>query len=349
METNYAVLFVDDEPNILNSLKRGLMYEKYTCHFASSGKEALEVMSKETIHVIVSDMRMPEMTGLQLLKEVSNLYPKTVRIILSGYTQLPQILATINQVSIFKFITKPWNLEDEFQVVIRQALDYYKLVEENEENKKALQTQNQAYQNILKGMDDKIHSAKRNSEILGICGKQILLFNRTLSFGLQQENLKMLQHYEETTYELFTKAVQIEEKDIKNKALIDNLFKIINNEIKITNFEDKLITMQTLKIRVRIAEAILLSTILVFREEFTTYGLYMQASENTKGQLILSLVAPNVYSAPSLTLDEKLHFSALKMDFLNTLNEKIAAAAQMSYTVSKSNQNLLAVLAFEKN
>ena len=347
METNYSVLFVDDEPNILNSLKRGLMYENYTCRFATSGKEALEIMSKETIHVIVSDMRMPVMTGLELLKQVSQLYPNTVRIILSGYTQLPQILATINQVSIFKFITKPWNLEDEFKIVIEQALDYYKLIEENEENKKALQTQNLAFQNIFKGMDDKLLTSKRNSEILGICGKQILLFNRSLTLNPMQENFKRFQGYEEKIYELFTKAVQAEEKDIKSNTLIDNLIKIIKKEIEITNFEDKSSTVNIFKIPLRISEAILLSTLLVFKEEFTNYGLYIQARENAKGQLMLSLISPNIFSANSLTTNEKMLFLDLKIDFLDTLNKKIAPLIQMNYTIAKSSQNLLVTLIFE--
>ncbi|MDA3845774.1 MAG: response regulator [Vallitaleaceae bacterium] len=129
MEKTYSVLFVDDEINVLNSLKRGLFDETYNCIFASSGKEALLLLEKQEIAVIVSDMRMPEMNGLQLLKTVKEKYPDIVCIVLSGYTQLQQILATINQVDIFKFITKPWKLEDEFKVIINQAVAYYQMAE----------------------------------------------------------------------------------------------------------------------------------------------------------------------------------------------------------------------------
>jgi DNA-binding NtrC family response regulator len=73
-----AVLFVDDEVNILNSLRRGLIDVDYKCFFASSGKEALEIMKENLISVIVTDMRMPEMDGLTLLKEVKEKYPMTV-------------------------------------------------------------------------------------------------------------------------------------------------------------------------------------------------------------------------------------------------------------------------------
>jgi two-component system, NtrC family, response regulator HupR/HoxA len=70
LNRNYSVLFVDDEINILNSLDRGLMDEDYKCYFALNGKKALEILEKEQICVIVSDMRMPEMDGLTLLKLV---------------------------------------------------------------------------------------------------------------------------------------------------------------------------------------------------------------------------------------------------------------------------------------
>ena len=67
MYENYRVLFVDDEQNILNSLRRGLADEEFYCHFATSGNQALEIMKQYNIAVIVTDMRMPEMTGLELL------------------------------------------------------------------------------------------------------------------------------------------------------------------------------------------------------------------------------------------------------------------------------------------
>ena len=112
MYRGYSVLFVDDEVNILNALRRGLIDEEYTCYFAISGQQALRIMEAEKIAVIVTDMRMPGMDGLALLKEVAAKWPLTVKIVLSGFTQLQQILATINQVDIFKFITKPWKLEE---------------------------------------------------------------------------------------------------------------------------------------------------------------------------------------------------------------------------------------------
>jgi len=122
---NRTVLFVDDEEPILRSLKRGLMDEPYSCLFASSGKEALKVIEQNEVHVLVTDMRMPEMGGLELLKIVKEKHPQIVRVVLSGYTQIGTLLTAINQGEIFKYITKPWKLEDEFKPSIVAAIEFY--------------------------------------------------------------------------------------------------------------------------------------------------------------------------------------------------------------------------------
>ena len=122
---NRTVLFVDDEEKILTSLKRALMDEPYKSLFANSGQEALEMLQKNEVHVLVTDMRMPEMSGLDLLKIVKKEYPHIIRMVLSGYTQVTTLLTAINQGEIFKFITKPWQLEEEFKPAVREAVEYY--------------------------------------------------------------------------------------------------------------------------------------------------------------------------------------------------------------------------------
>jgi two-component system, NtrC family, response regulator HupR/HoxA len=122
-----TILIVDDEERILNSLRRGLIDEPHNLLFADSGKKALEILEQNEVHVIITDMRMPEMSGLQLLKIVKEKYPNIVRLVLSGYTQVGTLLTAINQGDIFKFITKPWKLEEEFKEVIAQAIEYYNL------------------------------------------------------------------------------------------------------------------------------------------------------------------------------------------------------------------------------
>ncbi len=127
-----TVLFVDDEQKILDSLHRGLIDEPYRILFANSGKEALEILQKSEVHVIVADVRMPGMTGLKLLKTVKQKYPRAIRMVLSQYADTDTLLAGINQGEIFRFITKPWKLAEEFKPAIRQAIDYYNLQDERD-------------------------------------------------------------------------------------------------------------------------------------------------------------------------------------------------------------------------
>ena len=127
-----TVLFVDDEKKILKSLKRGLMDEPYESLLASSGKEALEILQQNDVHVLVTDMRMPEMSGLELLRIVKKEYPHIVRMVLSGYTQVTTLLTAINEGEIFKFITKPWQLEKEFKPAIREAVEYYNFLSQRQ-------------------------------------------------------------------------------------------------------------------------------------------------------------------------------------------------------------------------
>ncbi len=154
-----SVLFVDDEIQILNSLKRGLMEEPYTRYFATSGKDALVMLEEHDISVLVTDMRMPGMTGLDLLKAAKDKYPEMVKLVLSGYTQLPQVLVTVNQGDIFKFITKPWEL-DEFKVIIQEAVDFYNYRAEMTKARSTLEKKNITFQNILKTYDDKVLSMR---------------------------------------------------------------------------------------------------------------------------------------------------------------------------------------------
>lgn len=138
---NRTILFVDDEEKVLKSLQRGLMDEPYELLFADSGPKALEILEKNEVHVIVTDMRMPEMSGLDLLRIVKEKYPKIVRLVLSGYTQVTTLLTAINQGEIFKFITKPWKLEEEFKSVLKQAVEYYDLRDERDRLLQQVQNQ----------------------------------------------------------------------------------------------------------------------------------------------------------------------------------------------------------------
>jgi DNA-binding NtrC family response regulator len=121
------VLYVDDEPNNLKALKRLFHGESFQLIVSSSPKAALAKINEIKPAVVISDYRMPEMPGTIFLKEVKEMQPDSVRIILSGYADLEMAISAINQGNVFRFIEKPWDDEDlKFQ--IRAALDYHAVI-----------------------------------------------------------------------------------------------------------------------------------------------------------------------------------------------------------------------------
>jgi response regulator RpfG family c-di-GMP phosphodiesterase len=124
--SDIVVLFVDDESDVLSSLRRFLRKEPFSIIFAESGDKALEMMASQPVAIIVSDLRMPEMDGLTLLNVVKVRYPDTKRLILSATTDREEIVDAIDSGDVFRFIQKPLEPEP-FKQAIRDAVDFYLL------------------------------------------------------------------------------------------------------------------------------------------------------------------------------------------------------------------------------
>lgn len=156
------VLFVDDEVEILSSIRRAASDENFTALFAKSADEALSVLSKNQVCVLVTDMRMPGKDGLSLLQAAKALYPDTMRIVLSGYAQLDfeQVLSAINHGDIFRYITKPWKMKEDLFAVIWQAIDYYNLRRDKLLLEESCAQKNAAYKNMLHRLEEKISEKK---------------------------------------------------------------------------------------------------------------------------------------------------------------------------------------------
>lgn len=119
----YKILIVDDEPANLRMLDR-LFRENYDVVTAESGPDALEALAQHDAAVIISDQRMPQMTGIEFLQRAAEMRPQTVRIVLTGYTDVNDLVTAINSGVIYKYITKPWVNADLMQTVSR-AVEHY--------------------------------------------------------------------------------------------------------------------------------------------------------------------------------------------------------------------------------
>lgn len=118
MNAKARVLFVDDEPRILNTM-RMLFRGQYEVLVAESGALALELLKTRPVDVVVSDQRMPGMTGIEMLRQARELHPSAMRILLTGYSDLNAIIGSINEGEIFRFVNKPWFDEDLTATVAR--------------------------------------------------------------------------------------------------------------------------------------------------------------------------------------------------------------------------------------
>lgn len=125
-----TLLLVDDEPNIVSSLKRLFRKEGYRVVTASGGAEGLQRMAEYAVDVVISDQRMPGMTGVEFLRRAKELYPDTVRLVLSGYTELQSITDAINEGAIYRFLTKPWD-DTRLLVHVQEAFRHKGMADEN--------------------------------------------------------------------------------------------------------------------------------------------------------------------------------------------------------------------------
>jgi len=125
-----TILIVDDEESILSSLTRLFRRDGYRILTASGGQPGLAILAENVVDVVISDQRMPNMTGVEFLRQVKLLYPETVRIVLSGYTELSSITDAINEGAIYKFLTKPWD-DDLLRTDVQEAFKFKELADEN--------------------------------------------------------------------------------------------------------------------------------------------------------------------------------------------------------------------------
>ncbi|HUM48070.1 MAG TPA: response regulator, partial [Chitinophagales bacterium] len=122
-EEKFNVLYVDDEENNLISF-RAAFRRNYNIFTATSAAEGIRLLHQHTIPIIITDQRMPQMTGVQFLEKIIPEYPDTIRMILTGFSDIEAIIQAINTGRVFRYITKPWD-ENELKMTIDNAISLY--------------------------------------------------------------------------------------------------------------------------------------------------------------------------------------------------------------------------------
>ncbi|MBI2803939.1 MAG: hybrid sensor histidine kinase/response regulator [Planctomycetes bacterium] len=140
MTAKPCLLVVDDEPDLVDSVRDLLRFD-YRVLGATRASEGLALVEKEDVQIIMSDQRMPEMTGVELLQRVRQSHPDTIRLLFTAYADLGAVIDAINQGNVYRYISKPWETE-ELKAILRQACEYYELQEERRKLLKEVQAKN---------------------------------------------------------------------------------------------------------------------------------------------------------------------------------------------------------------
>ncbi|HVV53803.1 MAG TPA: response regulator [Mucilaginibacter sp.] len=128
---SFGVLYVDDEINNLNSFKAAFRRD-FDIHVAQSAREGRRILDMNEIGVVITDHRMPGMTGIEFLESIIPVYPDTIRILLTGFSDMNAVMDAINRGQVYKYLVKPWQ-NDELKMYIQNALEIYHLRRENKE------------------------------------------------------------------------------------------------------------------------------------------------------------------------------------------------------------------------
>ena len=197
-----AILFVDDEENVLRSLKRLFMDESYQLFTAPSGKAGLELLGKQLFGVIVSDQRMPEMSGSEFLAKARLIQPDAVRIVLTGYADVQAAVSAINDGGAYRYIAKPWN-DTDFVLTIKDAVDTYGLKQENKRLTELTRLQNEELK-------------KWNSQLEAMVQEQTLDI-QTKSKELEKLNEQLRKNFRKSI-EVFSNLIEMREKTMSSHS-----------------------------------------------------------------------------------------------------------------------------------
>jgi response regulator RpfG family c-di-GMP phosphodiesterase len=162
-KTGYCILLIDTEENVINALRRELRGEPYKILTATNARQALEIMKTVAIQVLIADIRLEGTSGIEFMARVKSMYAETIRIILSGYTDIDTVTASINQGNVYKYLLKPWD-KLELKETIRQSLDLWQLQAKNSALTDQIKKQNEELRYLNKNLEHEVE--KRTIELI---------------------------------------------------------------------------------------------------------------------------------------------------------------------------------------
>ncbi len=159
--SHYKVLCVDDEPNILSALRRMLSLEGFEVFTAESGAQALELLAQTPMNVIISDMQMPQMNGTELLEKVRQQWPQTMRLMLTGASDISGAINAINEGAIYRYTAKPWN-DEELLGTLKSAIAFATLADEHDRLTALTTAQKESLNKMVETLESRVQERTKD-------------------------------------------------------------------------------------------------------------------------------------------------------------------------------------------
>ena len=224
------LLYLDDEINNLNSFKATFRRD-YTVFTAVNVEEAMAILEKEELEVIITDQRMPDMTGVEFLESIIDKYPEPIRMLLTGYTDIGSVIDAINKGQVYRYITKPWN-EEELRISIDNAYQYYITRRELEEKNQELSKANEE-------LDRFVYSASHDlraplTSILGVVNLAKMELgegSHSEYFGMIEDSVHKLDEFVKNIINYSKNArLELESSTIDFKTLIEDTYNELSKD-----------------------------------------------------------------------------------------------------------------------
>jgi response regulator RpfG family c-di-GMP phosphodiesterase len=159
-KTKYTLLVVDDEPDVCDSVQ-DLLRREFNVLKARSAEEGMKLMQENEVHIIMTDQRMPKVSGVEFLSSIRQGHPRAVRLLFTGYADLESIIAAINQGHIFQFLKKPWPPEELLAAVREAAGEFDRIIQEEREVSK-LQVEVNQLRDRVNTLEEEVHQLRKN-------------------------------------------------------------------------------------------------------------------------------------------------------------------------------------------
>ena len=185
MVRRHTLLIVDDEPDVVQSL-RDLLRREYNVLGATHAREGLRLLHEQPVHVVMTDQRMPDISGVELLRVVRNDCPDAIRLLFTGYADIKAVIDAINEGHVYRYITKPWD-PDELRTVLHQACEQYDLLQERQQLLEDLRRKNQE----LEQANAELHQANALKEAFIRVASHELRTPLTILLSLPELALRM--------------------------------------------------------------------------------------------------------------------------------------------------------------